>query len=282
MNRIFRIKWFSLAVTNILMFWAGPGNTLYADQEDTGRAVKHGVYYKNDLGFTWGVFMDQRMSGLHYEGPGGIINIGRRAHRPSYIAEWSFARLQYNYSRPDHKNTIVENPGAGIRYLHLRKIYTPDSYNIYAGAEANVFGNIRLAPRLGNSFLFADMVAELRPQASTDFGTRFLWRNWNVELSMAASLLGYTLRIPEFGVSFELDEDGGVMIQGYEEMFLLPHNYMHVTTGVFIRESFRGTSNPNWFRIGYVWDYYTMAGRHNLNMNNALHQIVLELYFRVR
>ncbi len=259
-----------------------PHNSLHANDDDTRKRVQHGVYFKSDHGLTWGVLMDQRMSNLHYEGPGGVVNFGRRAHRSHYIAEWSFARIQYNNSRPVHGSTVVENVGAGLRYLHLRKLYTPSDYNINAGVQANVFANLRMAPRLGNSYLFADLIAELRPQADLEFGSRFLWREWNVELSMAASLLGYTLRIPEYGVSLELDKDGGIRIQGYEEFFLLPHNYAHVTTGVFFRESFRGESNPNWLRIGYVWDYYTMAGSHNLNMNNALHQLVFEFYFRMR
>lgn len=250
--------------------------------DDSGRKVEHGIYYKNDQGFTWGILLDQRMSNLHYEGPGGVINFGRRAHRPSYIAEWNFARLRFNYSRPKHKSTIVENPGAGIRYVHLRRISTPDNYDVYLGAQANVFGNIRIAQRLGNSFLFADMIGELRPQADLFLSKRFFWRDWNIEFTMAASLAGYTFRIPEYGVSFELDEDGGVKIQGFESGILLPYNYNHFTTGVFIRESFPGKSNPNWFRIGYAWDYYTLKGNHNLNMHNTLHQIVVELYFRVR
>lgn len=239
------------------------------------------IYYKSDQGFTWGVLLDQRMSNLHYTGPGGMINFGRRAHTSSYIAEWNFARIQYNYSRPAHKNTIVENPGAGLRFLHLRKLESSGRHDIYAGGQVNVFGNFRMAARLANSFFYADMVAELRPQADVSLGSFFLWRDWNVELSIAAGLIGYTVRMPEYGVSFELDSDGGASIQGYENLLLLPHNYTHLTTGVFIRESFGGYSNPNWFRIGYIWDYYTMAGRHNLNMNNALHQLVLELYFKV-
>ncbi len=250
---------------------------------DTGsQNVQPGVYYRIDQGATWGILSDQRMSNLHYQGPGGVLNFGRRSQSYSYITEWSFARLHYNYSRPVHLSTVVENPVAGIRYSYLRKLYTPDSYNIWAGAHINVFGNFRMAGRLGNSYLYGDLVGELRPQAEFGFHRRFFRRDWKIELSAEASLIGYTVRIPEYGVSFELSEDGGVKIQGFENMVLTPFNYAHVTTGLFIKESFRGESNPNWFRIGYVWDYYTMKGKHNLNMHNALHQLVLELYFRIR
>ncbi len=255
---------------------------LKGDDDPDRKKRETGIYYKNDLGYSWGVLSDQRMSNLHYEGPGGVLNFGRLAYRYYYITEISFARLQYNYSRPKHQNTIVENPGAGVRFMHLRRIRTPGNYDFYMGAQANVFGNARIAQRLGNSFLFADMIGELRPQADIFLSRRFLWRDWNVEFSMAASLAGYTLRIPEYGVSFELDQDGGVKIQGFESNFLLPHNYNHITTGVFIRESFPGKSNPNWFKIGYIWDYYSMNGDHNLNMHNTLHQFVLELYFKIR
>lgn len=277
-----RLKFLFIPIAILIISSATPPKVFGADDENNRKNVGSGIYYKIDQGFTWGIVKDQRMSNLNYEGPGGIINFGRRAHWPSYISEWSFARLQYNYTRPAHKNTVVENPGIGLRYLQLRELYTPESHSIYAGAQVNVFGNFRLAPRLGNSYLFADMIAEIRPQGEVHFGSRFLWRDWNVELSMAASLLGYTVRIPEYGVSYELGGDGSVNTQGFEQGFLMPHNYAHLTTGVFIRESFGGVNNPNWFRIGYIWDYYTMAGEHNLNMNNARHQLVLELYFRVK
>ncbi len=256
--------------------------TLKAAGESPEKEIQPGIYLKIDQGASRGLLLDERMSNLHYEGWGGVLNFGRRAHRPSYIAEWSFARLQFNYSKPAHKNTVVENPGAGLRYRHLKKLDLSESYDFYAGLQANIFGNFRLAQRLGNSFLFADMVGELRPQAEIHVSSHFWSRNWYIELSAAASLFGYTVRIPEYGVSFELAEDGGVKIQGYEQQFLLPYNYAHVTTGIFIRESFGGNTNPNWFRIGYKWDYYTMKGKHSLNMNNALHQLVLELYFRVK
>ncbi len=266
----------------ILLVSFSVSGALSANESEGNRTAQPGVYYKMDQGATWGILMDHRMSNLHYKGPGGVLNFGRRAQSYSYITEWSFARLQYNYSKPAHLSTVVENPGAGIRYLYLRKLYTPDRYSLWAGAQVNVFGNFRLAGRLGNSYLYGDLIGELRPQAEYCFNSRFFWRDWNIELSAAASLMGYTVRIPEYGVSFELSEDGGVKIQGYERQLLTPFNYAHVTTGIFIKESFRGESNPNWFRVGYVWDYYTMKGKHNLNMNNALHQLVLELYFRIR
>ncbi|MFO7923253.1 MAG: hypothetical protein R6U58_06135 [Bacteroidales bacterium] len=276
------LKW-QIIISLILLVNPGVLSSEFnSEGEFLNKKIQYGVYYKIDQGASWGVLMDQRMSNLHYEGPGGILNFGRRAHRPSYISEWSFARLRYNYSKPAHKSTVVENPEAGLRYFYLRKLLTPRSYAVYAGGEVNVFGNFRMAQRLGNSYLHADMIGEIRPRGDLNFSSRFLWRDWYIELSAAASLIGYTVRVPEYGVSFELKEDGGVKTQGFEQQLLMPHNYAHVTTGIFIRESFRGESNPNWFRIGYVWDYYTMRGKHNLNVSNAVQQLVLELYFRVR
>jgi hypothetical protein len=257
-------------------------DSLFAGADTGINTSRAGVFYKNDIGVSRVVLLDQRMSNLHYSGFGGILNFGRFSITQRRITEWSFARFQYNNARPGHQNTRVENPGAGIRYMHLRNFLAQQNQNIYAGGQINVFGNARMAPRLGNSFLHADLIAEIRPQADLSLNRRFLWREWNIDMSMAASIAGYTLRVPEYGVSFEISDDGGVKVQGYENKLLTPFNYGHVTTGVFIREFFRGESNPNWFRVGYVWDYYTMKGDHNLNMNNALHQIVLELYFRVR
>jgi hypothetical protein len=105
---------------------------------DDGKNAREGIYYKSDQGITWGVLLDQRMSNLHYGGPGGLINFGRHAYRTSYISEWNFARLMYNYSRPAHKNTVVMNPSAGFRYIYLRKLDTPAGYSVHTGAQANV------------------------------------------------------------------------------------------------------------------------------------------------
>jgi hypothetical protein len=265
----------------LLIFFQLPA-TLTAGVDQERKAVTEGIYLKNDLGLTWGVLLDQRMSNLHYEGPGGVINFNRYTFRQSYISEWSLARIGFNSSRPGHRNTVVGNSEAGIRYTHLRLLDSRGRYNLYAGGQVNVFGNIRVAPRLGNSYLFADFVAELRPQADLHFSSRFLWRDWNLGFSLAAALAGYTVRIPEYGVSYELSDDGGVKIQGYEKGLLLPHNYAHLTTGIFLRESFLGKDNPNWFRVGYLWNFYTMAGDHGLNTSNALHQLRVELYFMVR
>lgn len=239
------------------------------------------IYFKIDQGFSLNRLLDQKMSNLHYTGPGGILNFGRRVHREKYTAEWHFARLQFHYTKPAHQSTLVYNPAYGIRYMHLRKIVRDDSWLIQAGGQADIFANVRIAPRLGNSFLFADVIGEVSPRADVSASYYFLWKEWQLDFSLSASLLGMAVRMPEYGVSFQLSEDGGVKVQGYEAQMLHPLNYGHLVSGLFIRESFGRSANPNWFRIGYIWDYYTLGGRYKLNVNHATHQFVLELYFKV-
>jgi hypothetical protein len=239
------------------------------------------IFFKIDQGFSLNRLLDQKMSNLHYTGPGGILNFGRRVHAEKFTAEWNFARLQFHYTKPVHESTVVYNPAYGIRYMHLRKLQTASRWHIEAGGQADMFANVRIAPRLGNSFLFADFIGELSPRVDGSASYFFIWKNWDLDFSLSASVLGMAVRMPEYGVSFQLSEDGGVKVQGYEAQLLHPLNYSHIVTGIFIRESFGSTGNPNWFRLGYIWDYYTMGGRHHLNVNHATHQFVFELYFKV-
>ena len=275
-------RFLSVSILMLLFLLPRSGNESMAAKRGNRPAnPDRQVFLKIDQGFSMNRILDKKMSNLHYYGPGGVLNFGRRVHEKNYTAEWNFARLQFHYSKPAHESTIVYNPAYGLRYMHLRKPGARSFFDIELGGQADLFVNARVAPRLGNSFLFADLIGKIGPRVDLSTSSRFLWREWNVDLSMSAALFGYAFRMPEYGVSFKLSEDGGVKVQGYESQALHPLNYGHFTTGLFIRESFGRRDNPNWFRLGYVWDYYTLGGRHGLNVNHASHQFVLELYFKV-
>ncbi len=252
-------------------------NTDDADLHDV--SYKH-VYYKIDHGLSTGIVLDQKMSTLHYTGPGALLNFGRRVYTPDYIAEWNFLRVNFGYLEPEHKATQVYKPSLGISYFHLRNLNTQGVISVHAGLQANLFADVRIAPRLGNSYLFADIIGEIRPQCKLSTSFHVL-RQWNVDFSLSATLMGVGVRYPEYGTSFILSGDGGVAFQPGETHILKPSNYGHFTTGIFLHESFGDPSNPNNYRIGYIWDYYSMKGNHNLNVNNAVHQLVLEFYFKV-
>lgn len=240
------------------------------------------LYFKIDQGFAFGRLLDQKMSNLHYAGIGGVLNFGRRAEHHRYTAEWHFARIQFLLPSPDHGATSIQNPSYGLRYMHLRKLDTAfQRWQLKVGGQADVFTNLRWAPRLGNSFLFIDFVGVVRPRADASLRFELFRRSWNLDMHAAFSLGGYALRMPEYGVSYQLSDDGGVRVQGHESQWLHPFNYWHGTTGLLYRGAFGGEDNPNWYRIGYIWDYYSLGGRHGLNVNHATHQFVLELYFKV-
>ena len=239
------------------------------------------VFFITSQGFTLNRLLDQKMSNLHYTGPGFVLNFGRRAHGHGYISEWNFVSAEFSLLKPVHKSTEVQQAGIGFNYQYLHQLSPVGIFDIWAGAQANIFASIRMAPRLGNSYMYADVIGELRPQAamSTSF---VLFRTWNMDAKFAATILGYGLRFPEYGTIYRIGEDGGISLQEHESQVLQPFNFGHFTTGIFFRESFGGQDNPNWFRIGYIWDFYSMSGKHELNINKASHQLVLELYFRVR
>ncbi len=255
------------------------------DRRDSDNVKLHNVnykhvYYKVDQGISTGIILDQKMSNLHYTGPGALINFGRRVYTPDYIAEWNFLRINFGYLEPEHKGTQVYKPSLGVRYLHLRNLNSRGIIRVHAGLQANLFADVRIAPRLGNSYLFADIIGEVRPQCKLSTSFYFL-RQWNVDFSLSATLTGIGIRYPEYGTTFMLSGDGGIAFQPGERHILKLSNFGHVTTGIFLDESFGNPSNPNRYRIGYIWDYYSMKGNHNLNVNNAVHQLVLEFYFKV-
>ncbi len=264
----------ALAISSSAMVFSSP------EEPDSILPDKQ-VYFKIDQGFSYGRFLDQRMSNLHYTGPGGILAFGRHARQDHQIVEWSFARLGYHYARPRHEGTIVNNPAIGVRYMHLWALDSRGAVDFFIGGQANVFGNVRLAPSLGNSFLFSDFVGSVHPQVYAEYVPFFFNRQWHFDFSLSAGLLGYGVRLPEYGTTFQLADDGGSRMLDTERMILRPGNHAHLVTGVFIRESFGGPHNPNHFRIGYVWDYYRISGSHGLNVYNASHQLVLELFFMV-
>lgn len=176
----------------------------------------------------------------------------------------------------------MQNPSFGFRYMHLRKLLTDSHrWQVEVGGQADVFANLRWAPRLGNSFLFIDFVGVIRPRTDASLRFDLFRRSWDLDMHAAISLGGYALRMPEYGVSYQLSDDGGVRIQGHETQWLHPFNYWHGTTGLFYRGAFGGEANPNWYRIGYIWDYYSLGGQYGLSANHATHQFVLELYFKV-
>ena len=239
------------------------------------------VYFKINQGFSYGRFIDQRMSSLLYEGPGGGISFGRHVRGQGFISEWTIARVDLHYARPDHGGTLVYNPVFGLGYTHLRGVVAGDVFTTYLGGQTDLYVNMREAPSLGNSFLFADLLVDIRPLVQSSFSFDFIKRPWFIDLSAGVSLMGYAWRFPDYGVSYELGDDGGIIRQQARQMMLHPGNYHRLTTSVHIRESFGGSYNPNWFRLGYAWDYTGLRGDHGLNTGHASHRLVLELYFMV-
>ncbi|HHN48593.1 MAG TPA: hypothetical protein ENN08_06665 [Bacteroidales bacterium] len=252
-------------------------NPVMSDELPAGERM---VFFKTDQGFTLNRLLDQKMSDLLYTGLGFALNFGLRAQGQSYISEWNFVSAEFRLLSPAHKSTEVQQPGIGFSYKYLRQLSPVGIFDIWAGAQARVFTSIRLAPRLGNLSMYADIIAALRPQAalSTSFN---LFRTWQMDADFSATILGYGLRFPEYGTIYRIGGDGGISQQEHESQMLHPMNFGHFTAGIFFGETFGGENNPNWFRIGYIWDFYSMSGKHQLNVHKASRQLLPELYFRI-
>ncbi len=239
------------------------------------------VFFKIDQGVSFNRLLDQRMSNLHYSGPGAVLAFSRNVLSPGYISEINFASIGFHYTKPGHGGTQIYNPAFGIGYMYLHSMNTGSNVGLYLGGRADAFGNLRIVPSLGNSFLFTDFVAEIKPEARLELSPYLLNRYWNIDLSMSAALAGFSLRHPEYATVYQIDSEGGVNMFENESLLLYPGNYAHLNTGIFLRGSLGGQYNPNGYRIGYSWDYYRISGRHNLTVNNTSHSLVLELYFMV-
>ena len=237
------------------------------------------TYLKIDQGFSKGLLFDQKMSNLHYGGPGGVLSFALHRRAPSHISEWHFARGTFHYSRPHHENSLVYNFSGGTRYVHLRRLDPRGPFRFYAGAQVDLTGDFRIIPAMGNSFLFANAVGSLQPRMDISYPLLLFNREWHFDFSMAASLIGYNLGFPEYGTSYRIGEDGGSTLQNLESFLTHPGNTAQINSGIFYRHSFGNEYNPNWFRIGYNWDYFRMDSNHNLRLYNVRHQFVLELYF---
>lgn len=239
------------------------------------------VYFKIDQGVSFNRLLDQRMSNLHYSGPGAMLAFSRSVLSPGYISEINFASIGFHYTKPGHGGTTVYNPAFGFGYMYLQKINTRSNFGLYIGGRADAFGNVRIVPSLGNSFLFTDFVSEIMPSARLELFPYLMQRHWNIDISFSASIAGFSLRHPEFGTIYQIDSEGGVNMLENETRLLYPGNYAHLNTGVFLRGSLGGQYNPNGYRLGYSWDYYRIRGNHGLTVYNAVHGIILELYFMV-
>ncbi len=237
------------------------------------------TYLKIDQGFSKGLLLDRKMSNLYYGGPGGVLAFALHRRAPSHISELHFARGTFQYSRPKHENSELYNFSGGARYVHLRRLEPRGPFRFFAGGQADLTGDFRIIPAMGNSFLFANVLASLQPRADVSYALLLFDREWNFDFSIAASLIGYNLGFPEYGTSYRIGEDGGSTLQNLESFLTHPGNTAQISSGVFYRHSFGSEHNPNWFRIGYHWDYLRLDGSHELRLYNVRHQFVLELYF---
>ena len=239
------------------------------------------VYFKIGQGVSFGRLLDQRMSNLHYTGPGALLSFSRHLVSPDHVSTLTFARVGFQYSQPAHEGTQVYNPVFGFRYMQMRRLQTSWPVEVYLGGQADVFANIRLIPALSNSSLFSDVVAEMQPRGRIGLSPVLFQREWLIDLELSVSLLAYGLQLPEYATIFQIGEDGRSRMNDTAPMLLHPGNYARLGTGLFWHDSFGGADNPNRFRIGYAWEYYRIHGRHDLSVYNASHQLVLQLFFRV-
>lgn len=263
--------------TSHLYGFSSPVDTV--EQEHPGTKFHH-LHFKTAQGVTFNRILDQKMSNLHYTGPGFVLGLGLRHQTPRYYSELALMHFELSSLLPSHQSTNVVQPVAGVHFEHLRNYGRFQGFNLSAGLKAHFFGDFRIAPELGNSYLYMDAIGKISPAANFTRNIFFL-REWEVEIGLSAALTGYGLRFPQYGTSYRLDDDGGISLQDAEGHFLHPFNYQHFTTRLFLNESIGGPLNPNWLRIGYIWDYYSLSGKNGLSVYNASHHLVLELYFKI-
>ncbi len=237
------------------------------------------VYFRIDQGFSYGRMLDQRMSNLHYTGPGGVLSFARHVRAGNYISEIRFAQVAFHFAQPVHEGTMVYNPVVGAGYMRLQALQTRSAVDLHVGGQAELYGNMRMASSMGNSFLFSDISGQLKASGQASYGLFLFDRLWQFEFTLSAALAGYGIRLPEYGVNYHVADHGGAYMFNRESLVLHPGNYAHFCTGIYYKGSLGRQHNPNRFRIGYAWDYYSIKGSHDLNVYHASHQLVLAFYF---
>lgn len=239
------------------------------------------VYLKIGQGVSFGRLLDQRMSNLHYTGPGLALSFSRYAENDRYISELIFAGIGFQLLQPRHEGTTVNNPSVGIRYSHLRKLNASSFADYRLGGQVEVFSDIRIAPALSNSFLYADFIGALQPRVDVAYTLYLFDLELSFDFSLAFGILGFGMRIPEYGASYQLGSSGSEVLTNSIQMLLHPGNYRHLVTGIHYNKNLGRSDNPNRLRIGYIWDYSHIRGAHNLSLYNTSHQLRLELLFLV-
>lgn len=239
------------------------------------------VYFKIGQGFSYGRLLDQRMSNLHYTGPGMILSFSRYAEVAHYRSELEFAGIGFQILQSLHQGATVNNPFFAIRYSHLRKLYVRSIADYHIGGQVETFANIRLAPVLSNSFLYADFITTLKPRLDVGYNVHLFDREFNFDFSLAFAIMGYGLRVPEYGASYQIGSSGGEVLTNHVEMFMHPGNYRHFIAGIHYKGRMGRMTNPNRFRIGYLWDYSHIRDKYGHSLYNVKHQLVLEFLFLV-
>lgn len=237
------------------------------------------VFFKIGQGFTYARLLDQRMSNLHYVGPGVVLSFSRYAENARYRTELNFAGIGFQLLNPQHAGTTVNNPFIEIHYSHLRKLNIRSLADYYVGGQIDTYANLRIAPVLSNSFLYADLITNLKPRLDVTHTVYLFDRGFNFDFSLAFGIFGYGIRIPEYGASYQLGSSGGEVLTNNVDLWLHPGNYRHIVTGIHYNRQLGRMNNPNRLRIGYVWDYSHIRGDHGLSLYNTSHQLVLELLF---
>lgn len=267
-------------LTLIILLSVVPLDLLSENEKDKDELAKYRHRYFNvDQGVTYSRVSDQNMSKIHYSGFGLEINFRRFVETHNFISELGYLNSSFNYMTPAHNSTEVLQPRFGFSYSHLRKTDYSEQLNLLFGGEAVVFADFRIIPVLSNSFLYADFISALRPKAMIKSSFN-LFREWNYSFSGAFSLLGYGLRIPEYGPVFKLSDDGGMEQQAIETIFLSLANYRHIATELALHESFGDDNNPNKYKISYMWDFYVLENSFSRKTYNAMHRLAFTFYLK--
>ena len=219
------------------------------------------VYRTRSVGFTYQSQQQQVFSQNQYSGFGVNLYFDKLVDRPKSQSgiETYGSFNPFLSSTNSGSNTMSADAIFGI--YHLRKLNPAFS----VGGQFNSMIGARLNSNYDNNSVQTEVALELAPKIRFEKDFRLLKKNYGINYTLSATIVGFGAWTPTYTSNFTLLGFG----------VLSPLNYNHFNSKVFLKLPAKkrfATIHPT---IGYGWNAYFLKVNNEQRSINALHSIFL-------